>query len=539
MFVKVIKRKKNSKVYKYVQIARGYREEGKVKHQAIAYLGQLSQRDIDSLIKGLNRLKEQPFPLKRLELKHSRAYLYGDIFLLSFLWEKLGIGKIIEEALRGSKVGFSVVKAALLLVANRCIEPESKLRVWQWQEKIYLAGMERFDYHKILRTLEHLERIKDEVEERLFWNHINLFNQEVDIVFYDITSSYFEGQGPSIAKKGYSCDRRPDRNQIVLALAVTKEGIPIAHEVYEGSKKHSKTVIGAVEKLKRRFKIDKLIFVADRGMVSAGNIDYIKESKYDYIFSLRKRRLAEVKDLMEPDLAAYETVEEKGKVKLYFKEIRRGDIRYLVCHNPEVAESDLRKLEQRRTKKEDRIKEILHSYKKPSVIIKRIAKIYDVERYYKYGIAGNKVEYKENEKSLEYERRIAGKWVLKTENKKMAAWHIIEAYRNLSQIERAFRTIKSFLDLRPIYHRDEQRVRGHVFICVLAYYVQKVIDKMLSDSGLEIGSMRAIEKLGELKMIESNINGHKILRSIEPTSEHKKILSAVGISNFPELAYVS
>jgi hypothetical protein len=114
-----------------------------------------------------------------------------------------------------------------------------------------------------------------------------------------------------------------------------------------------------------------------------------------------------------------------------------------------------------------------------------------------------------------------------------------QAYRNLSQIEQAFRTIKSFLELRPIYHRDEQRVRGYVFICVLAYYMQKVMDKMLAYYGLQIASMRAIEKLGELMMIESKINVHKILRSIEPTSEHKKILAAVGISSFPELAYVS
>jgi transposase len=102
-----------------------------------------------------------------------------------------------------------------------------------------------------------------------------------------------------------------------------------------------------------------------------------------------------------------------------------------------------------------------------------------------------------------------------------------------------FRTIKSFLDLRPIYHRDEERVRGHVFICVLGYYVQKVIEKMLADYGIKMPSIRAIEKLGKIKMIESKINRHKILRAIEPNPEHKKIFSAVGISILPEFAYVS
>jgi transposase len=181
-----------------------------------------------------------------------------------------------------------------------------------------------------------------------------------------------------------------------LALAITKEEIPIAHEVYEGSKKHSKTVIDAVEKLKRRFRIVKLMFVADRGMVSPENIAYIKELEYDYIFSLRKRWLNEVKELFEPDLTRYERVEEEWRVRLYFREIKRGDIRYFVCRNPEVAEADLRKIEERRAKKEERIEEIMQKYKSASVIFKRIAKIYDVERYFKYWIKQDKVGYELN-----------------------------------------------------------------------------------------------------------------------------------------------
>lgn len=538
MFIKVIKRRKDRNVYKYAQIVEGYREKGKVKHKVIAYLGRLTDKEIDSLIKGLNKLKAKPYSLKPLDLKHRRIYSYGDLFLLSNLWKRLKIDKIIEKALKTFKVEFNVATSAFLMIANRCIDPDSKLGVFEWQNRIYLEDMEKMDYHKLLRTLDYLEKIKDEVEEKLFLRHLNLFNQKIDIVFYDITSSYFEGRGPKIAKRGYSSDKRPDRPQILLALAITKDGIPIGHEVYEGNKKHSKTVIDVVDRLKERFGIEKIIFVADRGMVSKENIDYIKGLEYDYIFSLRKRRLLEVKDLMEQDFKGYEVIKEQNKVKLYFKEVLRGNIRYFICHNPQIAEEDLKRLEERQEKKKEEIEKIFKNYKDPGVIIKHIARISDVDRYFRYRIRKGKVEYEGNEESMRYEKVIAGKWVLKTENKEMSGREVIEAYKNLQEIERAFRTIKSFLDIRPMYHKDDKRIKGHVFICVLGYYIQKVIEKMLRISGLEMGGLKMIEKMGEIKMIESEVRRCKILQSIELRKEHKEILSALGIPRLPEMAYM-
>lgn len=480
MFIKKVKKVYQGQLRTYVYITQSYRDKGKVKHRNIAYLGALSQKEIENLIRGLNALKEKPYTFRSLNLTHEDVLCYGDLFLISFLWDLLGMNQIIGKALGGCKVEFDVAGAALLMVANRCTEPDSKLKVWEWQEKIWLEGLEKLDYHKILRALEHLEKIKDEVEEGLFQTQLSLFTQKVDLVFYDVTSSYFEGDGPSIAKKGYSRDKRSDCNQILLALALTKEGIPIGHEVYEGNRKDSNTVIGLVEKLKRRFCIERCIFVGDRGMVSPQNIEKLKELKCDYIFALRKRRLKEVKKLLEIDFNGYEKIVEKKKVvqdspqgkeriKLWYREIVQDRRRYIVCHNPEMAEQDKERLELKRAEKENQIRMILEHYRDPGVIIKHLAKIPDVERYFRYGLKRGKVVWEEHKQSLDYERLIAGKWILKTEDFSLSTPELIEAYKNLSEVERAFRTIKSFLDLRPIYHRDERRVRGHVFMRMHSY----------------------------------------------------------------------
>jgi transposase len=531
MFLAKTKKIYKGKLHNYAYIVENYREAGKIKRRIIASLGELSQREIDNIMRGLNSLKEKPSSLESLSVSHENVFSYGDVFLLNEVWKKIGIGEIITENLSGRRVKFDVSASAFLMVANRCIEPDSKLKVWEWQDKIWLSGMEKIDYHKILRTLDYLKEIKNEVEEKLFQKQVDLFHQKVDMVFYDITSSYFEGIGPDIAKKGYSSDKRPDCNQILLALAITKDGLPIGHEVYQGNKKQSKTVPDLVDKLRSRFNIDKCIIVADRGMVSVENIEKVKACGYDYIFALRKRRIEEVKGMIKEDLEEYKTIIGKdGAIKLYYREETRDGVRYIICHNPEIAVYSRKRLGEKIFEKGEELREIFESYKDPGVIIKHIARIPDIDRYYKYWLDGKEVRYKENTESIKYEELIAGKWILKTEEETLSCEDIIFEYKNLSEIERAFRTIKNFLDLRPMYHRDDNRVEGHVFVCILGYYLQKVIEKMLQGKGKEMSGQRAIEKLGEIKLIKSKISGRSVFQAIELKKEHKTILSDLDVS---------
>jgi len=538
MFIKKSYSTKRKKIVPYYQVVESYRERdsGKIKHKVLSNLGHLSEKQIDKLVISLNKQRTKPYHLSYVN--HEDQYSWGDVYFLSSLWDKLGIGALIKKFLKNKKTSFDISKAALLMVLNRCIVPKSKLSLYEWQDRIYFS--DKFKYHQVLRTLGYLERIKDSVEEGLFAKHFNLFNQKVDLVFYDVTSTYFEGEGPKIAKKGYSSDSQPSKNQIILALAVTKDGIPIGHEVYEGNRKGSTTVVDTIERLNKRFGVDKCIFVGDRGIVSQDNIDKLNELHYEYIFALRKRRLIETREVISEDLSKYSKIKinENGEIiKLYYLEIKKGDLRYVVCHNPIVAAEELIRLEERLGKKEKQVKEIISRFKDPSIVIKHISQIYDINRYVTFGIKKGNVYYRINSESVEYEKLIAGKWVIKTTNMTLSATELIEAYKNLSAVESAFKNIKSFIKIRPMFHRDEDRVRGHVFICVLAYYLQKIIDLKLKKNLKEYSAIRAIEKLGQIKMIKNRLGETVFYQSVQPKKEHNMILDACDIPNIPKTVF--
>ncbi len=541
MFIKKSYSTKAKNKNPYYQIVQSYRECGKVKHRVLANLGPLSDKDIDRLVESLNRLKRNPYTLDKLTLEHKNQFRYGDCYLVTTLWHRLGIGQTISRLLKDKKVEFDVAVCAQLMVLNRCIDPLSKLALHHWQRTIYFDGQKPFDYHQILRTLDYLEQLRDEMEVELFRRQIDLFRQSVDLVFFDVTSTYFEGDGPEMAEPGLSRDGKPENNQIILALAITKAGLPIGHEIYEGGRKDSKTVVDIVDRLKARFHIDTCIFVGDRGMVSADNIRHLEEKQYQYIFALRKRRLRESREVMESDLSRYQQVSfqttAKESTTLYCLEVTQEDVRYVVCHNPVVAEAELARLEDALSKKRAQIQQILSGRRSPEDQLKAISRIYDINRYFRYGLRDDQVWYERNAESLAQEQLIAGKFVLKTSNRSLSTREVIEAYRNLSEIERAFRTIKSFVELRPMYHRDEQRIRGHVFVCVLAYYIQKALDLELNKSGSPYSALKAIEELGQIRLIENHLANRQFYQAIKPEEEQKKILKALKIEPIPEAVF--
>ncbi|MBU1895471.1 IS1634 family transposase [Patescibacteria group bacterium] len=540
MFIKRCITKRGAKTYHHYQIVKSYREDGKTRHQVLANLGVLSQKTIDTLIRGLNRIKEKPYSLIETGLKSKKVLAYGDVQVLVALWDRLGISKIINRHLRKKcKASFDVAAYALLMTIHRLINPGSKLALTDWFMKIDFPQISDLDYLKLLRSLAYVYRVKDEVEADLFQAQQNLFNLKVDIIFYDVTSTYFEGEGPEYAAKGYSRDRRPDRVQILLALAVTQEGLPIGHESYAGNISDKSTVIELIEKLKTRFSISRCIFVGDRGMVSPENIAYLKRQNYEYIFALRRRRLRESEDKFETNLEKYKsfkTYSFDGNIKevKYFEYAadERGR-RYLVCHNEEMAIKDQLKVEERIKKISQRIEEIRQEYKNPQIILRYVSRITLVDRFFKYGIAGGKFFFYLKEESVEFEKLIAGKYVLKTDTKDLSAEKIIETYKNLLIVENAFKDMKNFIDLRPIYHREDIHVKGHIFICVLSYLLQRVLEKYFYQADEpKITARRILAMLADIKVVENELNGHLIGTITESTKETQTILKKLNLQSF-------
>lgn len=542
MFIKTCASKKNGKIYKHYQIVESYREEKYTRHRVITNLGSLSQKSIASLIRGLNRLKEKPLSLEEAELKSKKVLEYGAVSVLRSLWNRLGISEMIRDHLKETKVSFDVAHYAMLMTIHRLIDPSSKLKLTDLFLRIDFPEIRELDYQKILRSLVYLYQQKDEIEKDLFEKQKDLFNLKVDLVFYDITSTYFEGEGPEFAVHGYSRDHRRDRPQILIALAVTQEGLPIGHETYAGNTSDKTTVKDVIEKLRGRFSINKCIFVGDRGMVSPENEAYLKEHGYEYIFALKKRRLRESREQFEGDLSKYQTLYDTDfdgrQRKLFYLEQRSETeprIRYIVCHNEIIFKEDTDYVTRRLDKIEARLTEIKTQYKKAATRFKYAAQIPKIGRFFKYGLdKESRFFCVLDEEAVAFEKLIAGKFVLKTDNQTLSAEDIIQSYKTLAVVEQAFKNLKSFIDIQPHYHREDEHVKGHVFICVLAYLLARTLEKYVSRPNQPvITAARILDQLSSVKVVENELNGITIGTVIESDKEVREILKRLGLPGFP------
>ena len=311
MYVRISKKKSGSKIYEYLQLCESRRNEnGQPRVNVLANFGRLDQLDrkrIDSAVESLLAFSSNPNPTRMESLEHGRVRDYGDMLALVHIWGRLRLSDIISRHTRDQRTGFDVADMVKTMVLNRASDPLSKLGILRWLETVFIPELktEGVAYQHLLRAMDSLISVKEQIEKDLYNQLITLFSPKVDLVFYDITSSYFEGDGPELADYGYSRDHRPDRKQIVLALAVTREGLPIFHEVLPGSTADVSTLRDAVTTLSKRFAIEKTVIVCDRGMISKDNVAFLEENEFPYILALRPRNNAEAEELYQKTLAGF------------------------------------------------------------------------------------------------------------------------------------------------------------------------------------------------------------------------------------------
>ena len=561
MFPRKIKVKRGDRIYEYVRIVENYRKNGKTYQRVIANLGSIKtlKKDMDNVIKGLARICERE-DLNVENLKTKEAPRYADILLARHLWKELGLDKLINGYMSHTEAEMPVELISFLMVANRLVDPKSKLAVSSWyKEKVYLPELENTNFapHDFYRSMDYLEEMKEDIEKDLYYELCDLFTLELNLVFYDTTSSYFEGQGPSLAKHGKSKDHRPDKRQIVIGLLVTDEGIPIAHKVFEGDKADKATVIETINDLKKRFNLKRVIFVADRGMVSGANLDYIKEQGFSYIVTLKKRRLNEAKEAIEATFTDLEkkrkkyeeekkkgSEEEKGEKELLFSEYRIADEpRYLVCLNPKKRKDDKIYREQRIKKGKRNLEKIKRSVetgqlKNQEKILKKATLALDKtnRKYFSYSSPKDSLfSYFLVKEALRREERLDGIFLIKSTAHDLSAEELIRQYKNLTGVEKAFKEIKDFLRLRPIRHHQNDRVRAHVFICVLSYLLEKILEKKMRQTHLMITAREALDRLDDIRVAKNEIGGKVFLCPVQSQLRHKEVLRAVEIKNIPRI----
>jgi len=529
---------KKSGKYQYLQIVENRKEKGKVKQRVIATIGRMDRMQakgrVETLIRSLSRFSERAMLILTGQSDVSaEAVKIGPPIIFERLWKETGIGKAIKGLLQDRRFEFDVERAIFLTVLHRLMVSGSDRFCARWRRDYLIEGTEDLDLHHLYRAMTFLgEELKDQkdatpfaprcnkdlIEEMVFYDQRDMFS-ELELVFFDTTSIYFEGRGgETVGQKGFSKDHRPDLNQMVVGAIIDDKGRPICCEMWPGNTTDVKTLIPVIDRVRKRFGIHRFCMVADRGMISAETIKELEDRNISYILGTRMRLVKEIKLDVLSRGGRYkkvypEGVTSKDPAPLKVKQVLHNKKRYIVCLNSRQARKDAR----------DR-KAIIASLKEQ---LKKGPKSLIGNKGYRKYLKLDKDSARIDMDKVEYDSRLDGKWVLTT-NMNLAADKVALKYKELWQVERVFRDIKSILETRPVYHQRNENIRGHVFCSFLALVLRKELEKRLNQAGhvfewsdikqdLKALQQVTIEEDGKCFTIRSECKGHcgKIFQAVK------------------------
>ena len=552
MFLRILTRVKNGTTYKYLKLVENVRRGGKVTQKVLLNFGNVNNWPLERLQEFIYKLNEfynlEIVPTAQDVPDPENVFEFGPHYALHQIWQKLELSESLRHHSEHNQAEIDLVAPVKTMVFNRLIAPRSKLQVHHWAKRQAIPEVypHRVPLQNYYRALDYLMDHKESLEKNIFWKVNDLFNIDLSLVFYDLTSSYFEGKHCEIAKHGYSRDHRPDRRQIEVALLVNRDGIPIAHEVWEGNIKDSETVADALQRLKKEFNIRRCVFVGDNGLVTPDNLELLNNYGYEYILSLKLRKDPRASAILDSLSVEDYRHFEKLKDNLLFKElspVAAGE-RIVACYNPIRAESSRSKRQQRLRESRDylegfKLPRKRGQHRDPEKIHRQIERWLSHKGTlqffnYHYHKEGD-FEYHLQEDVLAREEKCDGLCLLLAKSSKLSAEDIATGYRTLTEVEDAFREIKSFLRIRPVYHYKEIRVRGHVFICVLAYLLEKFLERELVTHGIEFSAKAALDALTSLHVVTYEVMGHEVTKICKADKEQQCLLKALGIKEVPRI----
>lgn len=514
MFIRI----KGTEPYRYLQVVENRREGDRVVQRVLCTLGRVDQLlasgATDALLRSLARFGQQVWLVEghrggQLEARQVRQI--GPDLALGRLWERVGIRGVIEELLRDRRFEFPVERAIYVTVLHRLFESGSDRCCERWQRSLCIPGAQDLELHHLYRAMRWLGEAKDRVEEGLFWQRRDLFT-EFTLAFFDTTSLYFEGRGgESLGRYGHSKDHRPDLRQMVVGAVLAGDRRPVSCELWPGNHVDSKALLPVVDRLRQRFGLKRVCWVADRGMVSKGTIEGLEERGLEYILGARMRRQREVREGVLGRGGRYHEVAENLRVKEVWVEGRR----YIVCHNPDEAAKDAADRQAIVESLEDKLKEGM---------LQLVG-----NRGYRRFLRTRKGALTIDRSKVEEDARYDGKFVLRT-NTSLPAAEVAVQYKRLLLVEQFFRSAKSLLQTRPVFHQWDATIRGHVFCSFLALVLVDELKRRLATRGweLEWGDIRHdLEALTEVEVRDGE--GSYLLRP-PLQGVAGKVLQAVGVA---------
>lgn len=525
MFARV-KRIKTSagKVREYLLIVENKRISGKVRQRIVANLGRLEllkETNIaDILIEELKDYAQTNQLMDMAKTSCDWSKEYGIILVLRRIWETTGLDELFKRYLKKYKYRTNLQEAILCLVISRLISAGSEHHTALWLNSVYEPKWINLQLQHFYRALDFIHHHKTDLEKDLFFKAATLFNQELDLVMFDTTSLKYWGEGEDIdmLQYGYSKDKRGDLKQLVIGILMTREGLPVACEIFPGNTSDLKSFLYILEKLKEEYKISKLIWVADRGMVSTDNISKLNELKQEYILGVKMRQFNQKKKDKFLSLDGMSPVRDD----LYVKEVVvPNEGRYIICYNPKEAELEQQKREFFRKVLEKKIE-------------KSTTKEWVIKNGYRKYIDITEGEIELNEKRLRGEYQFDGKWVLLT-NSKLDSKQVALYYKDLWQIEASFRDLKDDLETSPIYHWTERRIVAHIFVSFLSLLLKITFNKKLKQIDKDVSYQEVFDATREIKAVKLTEGRKEIIFRTEFPQKAHLAFKAAGCAPPPRI----
>ena len=477
------------------------------------------------------------------------AYSYGDLYVLEQLWRRLGVDAVIGEVLGRRRFEFDVERALFAMVANRALAPSSKLYCYeQWlREDIRIEGTQRLALQHLYRAMDFLEANKEAIEKAIYFRMADLLNLDVELIFYDTTSLHFEidepdrGVGPdedvlgsraagsktyrALRKRGHAKNGRSDVPQIVVGLAVTRDGFPVRHWIFPGNTVDVTTVASVKNDLKG-WQLSRCVFVGDAGMVSAQNLAALARAGGKYIVCMPIHRDGEVDRQVITRPGRYQEVAENLQVK----EVVVGDgerrRRYVVCYNPREAERQARHREAVLTELAAEI-ECLHEADSGSHS-KRVCELRASGRYGRYLRMTPSGHPRIDQANVQALAKLDGKFVVHSNDDTLSAADLALGYKQLQRVEAAWRMLKSGLKLRPVYHWAPHRIHAHVALTVLSLRLERIAEQACGDTWRNIR-----DDLKQIKLAQLSSPNGTVWQVTEPAPAALKRLKSLNIPKPP------
>jgi len=542
-------RVKRSGAYPYLQVVQSYRDGRQVRQHVIATLGRLdvlqATGQMDRLIRSGVRFCEKVVVIDAHASGKTEAVKVrriGPDLVFGRLWEQSGIQEVLRQMLAERRYEFDVERAIYLTTLHRLFASGSDRAAERWREDYRIAGTEELSLHHLYRAMAFLGEplsdgptalgsprcVKDVIEEALFEPRRDLFS-EVDLVFFDTTSIYFEGQGgETLGCYGHSKDHRPDLRQMIVGIALDAEGWPLCCEMWPGNTTDVKTLLPVVARMKKRFRVRELCVLADRGMIRKETIEELEAAQppVRYILGARMRRQKEVSETVLNSRGKWEQIHSersagKDPAPLKVREVTVEGRRYIVCLNEEERRKDFH----------DREAIVEHLRRQLKQGDKSLVGNKGYRRFLKVGGASH---FAVDEQRIENEARFDGIWVLRT-NTDYEAKRVALAYKGLWMVEAMIRTAKSILETRPIYHKCDETIRGHVFCSFLALRLKAEAERRMDERNETWEWAEVLRGLDNLQEVEATFRGHRYLLRSQLTGHAHQAIRAAGVAVPPTL----